>query len=560
MDALLVALGASFSHVNLAVHSLAAACRASGFSVQALELNVNMPSDAVFSALCAARARAVGFSLYVWNREQTLKAASDLKKVRPDTVIFLGGPEASFHDAELLEACPFVDAVFVGEGEEALPAWLLDVNAPHPGVSRRDGGRVLRGTCQTVSNLDTLPNAYASQPAESMVGRLLYFETSRGCPFSCSYCLSSVTPGVRCKSLPKVKQELTALLESGNVRCVKLVDRTFNTPPGRAEEILSFLAADTSSATFHLEVAGDLLTERQVALLTQMRAGKVQIEVGVQSTNARTLEAIGRRCSWDDLRENVGRIVSAGRVHVHADLIAGLPYEDYASLSQSFNDVYSLRPHHVQLGFLKLLPGTRLRRQAEDFGMLYRDYPPYEVLTTRWMSAGELTQVKAIAGTVERFYNSGRFSESLSHLLEHVEPFAFYEDLAAFLERETAVWRPLKTDTLYALLWAYGGKAEALRQTLALDWHVSGQTGALPEGLHPDNPPDMASLCRETLSTQDFWDRYFPGTPTGQQKSMAKRLRFAMLNLGQGPELFCFDSSHTDPVTGHKRFFRCGQP
>lgn len=559
VDILLVALNASYAHVGLAVHSLAAACRTRGFSADVLELHINMPMDVLFEALCAASSKVIGFSLYIWNRELALKLAADIKRVTPEVSLILGGPEATF-DAERLLAAPSVfDAVFLGEAEESLPEWLENRQAVVNGVrtNRQHAAEVL--TFQQVTNLNKLPPPYMRDTLDNLgTGRMLYYESSRGCPFACSYCLSSATHGVRHKSVDKVIRELQALSQSG-ARIIKLVDRTFNAAPERATALLRFMAEDSAPTTYHLEITADKLTEEQLDLLCHLPKGKVQLEAGVQSTNPETLAAIGRQCDWTALRDNVRRIVGAGRVHVHADLIAGLPFEDAASLARSFDDVFSLHAHQVQLGFLKLLPGTKLREQATSWDMRARAYPPYEILETRWLNHRSLIEMKRVARAVESLYNTGRFQNTVSHLLENSSPFPLFVRLSQEVVNCYDTSNPFKIKTIFERLLAYGRHDDALREHLIIDWFASGQTGPYPEGLAPSNPAHMAVMCRELLASLRFWSKHFSDLPETDRKSVAKRLRFATLNMGEGNALYCVDTRQRDPVTGRFPLFAVAQ-
>ena len=441
MNVLLVGLNAKFIHSSLALYSLAAACRDAGQEVSVAEYTINQELLHVLGDIAGRTPAVVGIACYIWNREMVLKLAAALKKVMPETLIVLGGPEVSGDAQTVLTHNTAVDFVVQGEGEESLPELLekllqgLEALNVAGVAVRRDGCIELNGGVRVVKDLDRLPFPYRDTAMELLDNRIIYYESSRGCPFSCSYCLSSESQGVRYRSLTKVKEELAFFLQHG-VRQVKFVDRTFNVLPAHYQGIWSFLAEHTGQTNFHFEIVADRLNRDEIRWLSQVPAGLFQFEIGVQSTCEETLAAVGRHNQWDRLQENVTAIMLAGNLHLHLDLIAGLPNEDADRFAKSFNDVYGLLPDMLQIGFLKMLPGTKMRREAIRFGYNYLEHPPYEILSNTLLSYKEMRGLKVLEEVFNQTYNSGRFRNTLSFLADFFagDAFHLYNSLARWWE------------------------------------------------------------------------------------------------------------------------------
>ena len=443
MDTLLIALNAKYSHTNPAVRYLRHALCSAGIAVEIAEFTINQPPREILTAL-AARVGESGaprflFSCYIWNITMVRQLGSDLRTLYPDCTIVLGGPEVGL-DADSLpeQGFSFADAVVCGEGETVLPE-LLRTDRPH-GVHTSD----------LPVDLDTLPFPY--DDLALLQHRVIYYESSRGCPFRCAYCLSGGETRVRERSLPLVFDDLQRLLDA-RVMQVKFVDRTFNVQAARAEAIWSFLCEQDNGVTsFQMEVGGDLLTPGQIAVLNSARPGLFQLEVGVQSTCEAALLASCRQCDFARLSENVRALRAENRVHLHLDLIAGLPEEGFERFLCSFDEVFALTPHQLQLGFLKLLRGAPLYQKREQYQLLHSSYPPYEVLSTGALSFAEICRLRQMEEVVEIYYNSGRFSALLDDLLgREPSPARFFLALATFLPAQ----KPAKYD-YYDYLFRFG--------------------------------------------------------------------------------------------------------
>lgn len=441
MKILLAACNAKYIHSNPAVYDLKAYAAAYKDSVQIKEFTINQPKDEIMKEIYRSGADVVCFSCYIWNISFVRELIRDLKKILPDTVFWAGGPEVSFHAKNFLEDMPQVTGIMKGEGEEtflALAGYYLEGKGRLEEIS----GIVFRKENEIVDNgfrepvdLDRIPFIYENP--ENFENRIIYYESSRGCPFSCSYCLSSIDRKLRFRSLSLVKKELQFFLDH-RVPQVKFVDRTFNCRHEHAMEIWKYiLEHDNGVTNFHFEVSADLFREDELELIGRMRPGLIQLEIGVQSANPETLEAVHRKTDLEKLRRNVEKIRSFHSVHQHLDLIAGLPCEDYESFRRSFDFVHSMKPDQLQLGFLKVLKGSLMEENAREYGITCKSLEPYEVLSTRWISYEEILKLKTVESMVEVYYNSGQFQYTLNWLMGFWEDaFFFYEDLGRFYERK----------------------------------------------------------------------------------------------------------------------------
>lgn len=424
MKFLLAAINAKYIHSNLAVYSLRAYAKKHGLSVGLLEFTINQPADYILKTIYLEKPDAVFFSCYIWNIDYVEVVVKNLYLVSPGTRIFLGGPEVSFDAQEVMRRMPFLAGVLTGEGEETFLQLL-----------KGDWENLAMGkTYESIPVLmDELPFVYEQMDMRDMEHRILYYESSRGCPFSCSYCLSSVDKRLRFRSLSLVEQELQFFIDS-KVPQVKFVDRTFNCDKERALAIFKYIVEhDRGVTNFHFEIAADLVTKEQLQVMAAMRPGLIQLEIGVQSTNPKTLKAIRRTMDFLQVSRIVKEIGKGDNIHQHLDLIAGLPYEDYASFQKSFCDVYALRPNQLQLGFLKVLKGSYMQEQAEAYDCRCRQNPPYEVLATRWISYEEIIKLKSVDKMVDIYYNSGQFTRTLPLFEEaFCNPFDFFGALGDF--------------------------------------------------------------------------------------------------------------------------------
>ena len=446
MKVLLTAVNAKYIHSNLAIYSMKAYAEQKGcpgVEIQLAEYTINQQQDGILRGIYEEKPDLLCFSCYIWNISFVRELIRDVKKILPKTRIWVGGPEVSYDAEDFLKEMPQITGVICGEGEETFaevvrtyaqwekqeqePGKLADV----PGIVYRDGEKLVFTGNRDILNMDELVFPYEN--LSLFEHKIIYYESSRGCPFSCSYCLSSIDKKLRFRSVSLVKKELQFFLDH-QVPQVKFVDRTFNCKKEHAMEIWKYIKEhDNGITNFHFEIAADLLTEEEIGLIAAMRPGLIQLEIGVQSTNERTLQEIRRKTSFQEICKKVRAVAEGENVHQHLDLIAGLPYEDYKSFQKSFCDVYALRPQQLQLGFLKVLKGAYMEEMADAYGCVYKSKEPYEVLKTKWLTYGEISRLKGIEEMTEVYYNSGQFFYTLEALVkEFPDAFTMYEELADF--------------------------------------------------------------------------------------------------------------------------------
>ncbi|KAF0220372.1 MAG: anaerobic magnesium-protoporphyrin IX monomethyl ester [Geobacteraceae bacterium] len=481
MKILLATLHAKYVHASLALPYLSAACKdLDGIGTVIREFTINEPADRVLRSIVAEEADMVAFSCYIWNIEQTLRLASDLKKVRPQTFIVLGGPEAGFGVFELMERHPAIDCVVRGEGEEAFKELVAALAQAEgrldglQGITYRDNDEIIALPPQAlISDLDTTSSPFSAGMAD-LTKPLVYYETSRGCPFSCAFCMSSLEQGVRSFSMARIEDDLKILM-SQKVQTVKLVDRTFNYDAPRANRIWEFILRQNGESRFHFEIAADLLTEENIRLLREVPAGMFRFEIGVQSEGEATLAKVGRKSDLARLFANVARLKEETGVTLHLDLVAGLPHEDFDGFLGSLQRVLEVNPHHIQVEPLKVLKGSPMRRIAADEGYAFSDAPPYKILQTPWLSFMEIGKIDTIARLLDLYYNSGRFAATLTTLAEAIPLSRFFAMLGRYWEEEE-ITSHLSQTRLFEVLWTFvecsvhENEAEKVRDALRYDY------------------------------------------------------------------------------------------
>lgn len=569
MKTLIVALNSKYIHTSLAPWYLKASCGPECGLVKVREFTINDSPDAVLAAIYEEEACCVAFSCYIWNLEFVRKLAASLKKILPEALIVYGGPEVSFLSAEELSSFHEVDYILPGEGEVSFPKLLRRINGnmgekacmgSDEELSSRNilgnTGAVVLPPEPLVEELDSLPSPY-TQEMLSSIGRhrIAYFESSRGCPFSCSYCLSSTFEGVRFFSLDRVKEDLSRLVGAGAGQ-IKFTDRTFNCHKERARSIFRHIIKEYGhlpNLNFHFEAAGDLFDRDTLEVLADAPEGLIQFEIGVQSTHLETLKAINRKTDLRRVFEHVRAIRERGNIHLHLDLIAGLPFEDYRTFRRSFDEVYSMKPHQLQLGFLKLLKGSSIRREATRLGYEFHGHPPYEVLRSDWIRYEELLELKRIEELVDRFYNTGRFVKTLEFLIKNhsknygsIQYFAFdfYHRFACFCRDRGLLDNPPSSRELYGILSDFASgflTAEQYRichELLKLDFLSSHNTGSLPDGLSRTEDEGFRNRCFEFLKNEDNVSSFLPEMVGMPAKQIFKRVHF---------ENFLLDVTAPDP-------------
>lgn len=442
MNIVLTAINAKYIHSNLAVYSLRAYASDYRNEISIAEYTINQQMDDILMDLYKKKPEVLCFSCYIWNITYVEDLIREIKKLFPRLPVWVGGPEVSYDAKDVLTRLPEVTGVMMGEGEATFlelmeyyhckeEKQLADIK----GIAYRSAdGEIRENEWRKTIDLSTVPFVY--NDIEDFKNKIIYYESSRGCPFSCSYCLSSVDKCLRFRDLELVKKELQFFIDQ-EVPQVKFVDRTFNCNHKRTVEIWNYLIEHDKGVTnFHFEVAADLLNEEELKLIEKMRPGLIQLEIGVQSTNETTIKEIKRTMKFAEVARIVERINQNQNVHQHLDLIAGLPYEDLSSFQKSFDDVYSLRPEQLQLGFLKVLKGSYMEEQKEQYGLTYKSKPPYEVLYTNWLSYEDVLQLKMVENMVEVYYNSGQFVYTLRRLeTRFASAFDLYKSLGEYYEK-----------------------------------------------------------------------------------------------------------------------------
>ncbi len=609
MKILLVAINAKYIHSNLAVISLAEYARekmmrenagtdgeipdAAEVIIETAAYTINQPQEQILADIYGRKPDILMFSCYIWNRRQVEELAADAGKVMEKVDIWLGGPEVSFDAEDTLKKLHSVKGVMVGEGEETFYrlarsyAEVFRKSALFPeegirqvilpfdeiGIPEADrslpdrelekiGGIVFRRADGSISSggpaeqVDFSQAPFPYEDSGEFENKIIYYESSRGCPFRCAYCLSSVDKTMRYRDTEKVKEELGIFLAKG-VPQVKFIDRTFNCDGQRAANIWRFLRErDNGVTNFHFEIAGDILTEEELMLLKEMRPGQVQLEIGVQSTNEETLREINRPVDLTRLRSNVASVREGGNVHIHLDLIAGLPMEGYESFGTSFDDVFSMRPHQLQLGFLKVLKGTPMETRQERYGIRHREGPPYEVLETRWISYDELIRLKRVEEMVEVYFNSGQFGGALETLMKCFDgPFSFFERLAGWYDSRQDVMVNMSRNQRYQRLMEFACEMVTRQdmnrfiEAIVFDYYMRENIKTRPVFFGEETVEK--SFSKEFYSREAREHRYLAG---GRYDTDDPRLLRKLTHLEKaGGKYYLFDYENRNPIDGNAR-------
>ena len=573
MNIVLTAINAKYIHSNLAVYSLRAYVPEYEKQIQIAEYTINQQVDAILMDLYQKNPDLLCFSCYIWNLDYVEQLVREAKKILPKVPIWVGGPEVSYDSRAVLQRLPEIKGVMKGEGEETFRevvhfymegGSLREID----GITyREEDGEILENPWRQVMDLSKVPFVYHDM--DEFQNKIIYYETSRGCPFSCSYCLSSVDKCLRFRDLELVKKELQFFLDA-KVPQVKFVDRTFNCKHSHAMEIWRYLSAhDNGITNFHFEVSADLLNEEELSLISKMRPGLIQLEIGVQSTNAATIREIRRTMKFEEVARIVKRINGYGNVHQHLDLIAGLPYEDYESFRKSFNDVYALAPEQLQLGFLKVLKGSYMEEQKETYGLVYKSRPPYEVLSTKWLPYRDVIRLKRVEEMVESYYNSGQFSYTLAVLEQAFsDSFSMYEQLGVYYDEVGQLSLSHSRVTRYEILYAFAKKIDPLqeeryRELLTFDFYLRENAKSRP-----------AFAGGETVSKEELQEfyhkeakepRYLLGYEKREQRQLRKmthieRFQYRVTEGGtKGEQVLLFDYQNRNPLNYQAKVTELGK-
>ncbi|MDU2653567.1 MAG: B12-binding domain-containing radical SAM protein [Clostridium perfringens] len=512
MKILLTAINSKYIHSNLAVRYLKAFTKDLDFQGDIKEFSINDRVENILEGIIEEKPDVVAFSCYIWNMEFVNRLAELIKLVDPNIEILYGGPEVSYEGKEFLENHEG-EYVIVGEGEKTFREFVLyklgegkieDIK----GLNYKRDGKVFENPKRPEMDMNELVFPYTYE--EDINNKIVYYEASRGCPFKCKYCLSSVMHGVRFLDVERVKKELKYFMERG-LKLVKFVDRTFNCNREYTVELLKYLSEQDTETRFHFEVAADLLTEEQIEILNNAPKGRFQLEVGVQTTNNEVLHNINRYITYENIKEKVLKVASGKNVMQHLDLIAGLPGEDLESFKKSFNDVHAIRPDEIQLGFLKLLKGSSMREEAKKWGIVYSPYAPYEIIRSKDISYEELLLLKKVEAMVDKYYNSCKFNNVIKFFLNiYDKPFDFYYDLAMFFEEKGNFKRSIGNVEYYKILLDFylekiGGEDDGLfKEVLKFDYLCFNKKRWLPDFL-------VRTITKEDeQNIKDSFDRQMP--------------------------------------------------
>ncbi|MBQ7352817.1 MAG: DUF4080 domain-containing protein [Clostridia bacterium] len=495
MNVLLCAINSKYIHSSLAVWCLAGGIKefAPEINVKVMEATINEKFDEIYAKILSEKFDIIGFSTYIWNLELVLKISEKLKSETNKTIV-LGGPEVSYNSKELIRKYSFVDFILCGEGERSFA--FLCKKAPLneiDGLCYRMGGEIYENKSKIL--LENPPSPYIPEYFDSLNGRIAYIETSRGCPFNCAFCLSGRCEGVRFFDIEQTKKNILKLANSG-ASTIKFIDRTFNADRKRAIEIFKFIIGNYGkkvppSVCFHFEIEGELIDDDTINVLKDAPEGLFQFEIGIQSFNSKTLESIERKSNLDKLVEKIKQIISLGNIHVHVDLIIGLPYEDMKSFANSFNKAYELNAHMLQIGFLKVLHGANIEKMKDKYKYVYSDRPPYEILSTQWLTFAEIESLHLLEDVFEKMYNSNRFERTCDYLVGITKnPFDLFMILGKLWNENG---KPNSLDDFSSFLFNsaieyFGADRNLIRDAMALDRLSSNHNASLPEFLKIHSP------------------------------------------------------------------------
>ena len=569
MKILLVAINAKYIHSNLAVYCLKAYAEKNmpkdvNVQIELAEYTINQNRDEILKDIYRRQAEMVCFSCYIWNLDYVESMIRDVKKVMKDVIIWAGGPEVSYDSRETLGRLPELTGVMKGEGEKTF-AKLCEVYGKRSETSelsleqidgitfRCPDGTICERPWREPMDLSEVPFVYHDM--KKFENKIIYYETSRGCPFSCSYCLSSIDKRLRFRSLDLVFGELQFFLDH-KVPQVKFVDRTFNCKHDHAMAIWKYIHEhDNGITNFHFEVAADLLNDEEIRLIRQMRPGLIQLEIGVQSTNTDTIREIRRTMRLEEVREHVARIKEKGNIHQHLDLIAGLPYEDIKSFRKSFDDVYSMRPDQLQLGFLKVLKGSHMQEMQQVYELRYKDEPPYEVLSTKWLPYSDVIELKGIEEMVEIYYNSGQFTHVVEALVEnYVSAYQMYRDLWQYYEDHNYMGIQHRRSARYEIVLdfvkeKYPEQADVMRELLTYDYYLRENAKSRPEFAGEDATDKR--FVRAFYEEEEKERKHLPGYEQFDKNQMRK-----MTHLEYFPhmgKMLLFDYKFRNPLNQEAR-------
>ena len=537
MKVVLAVINSKYVHTSLSVRCIRQSVKDICECITA-EYTINDQIDKIAEDIYLKKPDCVAFSCYIWNIDTIYKVASVLKKANPKIVIALGGHEVEYDAQNVLKANLEIDAVIHGEGEISFKNYIKALTdgiklSSVGSITYRNGSDIITNpnTYEPV-DLNELPFVYDDEEIEEIKNKIIYYESSRGCPYSCTYCISGENSKVRFLDTERVKKELNFFM-SHSVPLVKFVDRTFNANPSRAREIFEFIADNPSDTCFHMELSGDLIDDKTLEVLRRVPKGKLQFEIGVQTTNSETLGAIARKVSFEKLCHAVKKLLEFDNIHIHLDLIAGLPYEDLNSFKKSFDDVIKLKPHMLQLGFLKLLKGSKIRTEEEKHGFVYHDFPPYEVISNNFVSYDDILELKRVEFALDRYYNSGNFVNSLEFLFnKHQEKYNIFLDLSNFTFGKYPPGYAFSLKLLYDIMHeCFENEGTDFTEALKKDYLMHIRPGKRPNWLGSWDK-SLMDIAYEFFKDEDYKREHMPFYYNVPAKEIMKNIHAEKFSYG----------------------------
>lgn len=545
---LFAAINSQYIHSNTAVYYMREMLMAGGLSAEVKSFSINDDKHDILRKIINCRPKVVCFSCYIWNISLIYELCKDIQKIDQSIKIILGGPEVSYEPEEALDKSG-ADLIIRGEGETVIAEAVRNILAgelpKHTGCCYKSNDEIINTGFAITDDLETIPSPFTEFMMEKEKGRLIYYEASRGCPFNCIYCLSSATTGVRYFPLDRVFSDINTICRY-KTAVVKFTDRSFNINETRTLEILEFIKNLDTDACFHLEIFPSKLNEKILTALEGMPSGRIQLEAGIQSVNIETLRASGRIQDPEQALNNMKRMASVRNMHIHLDLIAGLPKESMKSFKNSFDETINTQPHMLQVGFLKLLKGTAARKMKN---YIYESAPPYEVLSTPWMSFFELSEIKLVSQCVDMFYNTGRFGSYLLHMHNKFHrAYEFYKKLIEYLKNSGVSLRGISRDNKYRTLAGFANNDNIAIEHLRYDFMSSYRAKEIPDflGGNPVGREDVFNF----LSDESNRVRYLPEYVNASPKKLYKMCNIGIFNFGTGGEKYLFKYDRRDSVTG----------
>lgn len=551
MKALLITMDSKFIHANLAVRYLKKFCSYDGIEIEIKEFTINQQLDYISGEILDTNPDIICFSCYIWNIEYIKEIAYIIKESEPDIKILFGGPEVSFETEKLMENEAYIDYVIFGEGELTFGEFMKQVNQSAPnynikGLAYRENNNIyINEARELIDNLDIINYPYSEN--EDFTDKIIYYESSRGCPFNCSFCMSSINKITRNFSIERVKKDLKILLTT-KARQIKFVDRTFNADYKRAMEIMEFIVKNNSkNMTIHFEITADIINDNFLNFLKKMPVNMFQFEIGVQSLNENTLQEINRHMNKEHLCKVINNIGKNNNIHMHLDLIAGLPYENYESFKHSFNEIYVLNAEKIQLGFLKVLKGTKIYAQKNKHSIKYRSKAPYEVISTKYITYREILKLKKTEELVDKYYNEKHFEKSISYIIEEYyefSPFDFYREFSEYWQKNNLYKISHSRKRLYEILYNFikdtDRFSEKFKINMRYDYIFNNQYEELPLYLDRNNE-EMYRLIKRKLSNDiSFRNKFF-----SDSKKEDKIVNdFRLVKIGEEATMFIYNNKN----------------